>query len=100
MSKYKHRDDLPFLMDVQDVANVLNISKPNAYKLLQKEDIPQIRHGNSIRVPKEGFLSWLQDKSGYQAEESVIHPKDDKVYSGSTGDDSVQWGLNPNRRKK
>lgn len=44
---------------VQDVADILSISKPKAYELAHRADFPKIMIGRCIRIPVESFNIWL-----------------------------------------
>ena len=50
---YKSFDELPLMLSVPDVAEVLGISRAGAYKLVHAEDFPKLRIGSRIVVPKE-----------------------------------------------
>lgn len=45
---------------VQDVAEILSISKPKAYELTHRADFPKIMIGRCIRIPIESFNAWLE----------------------------------------
>lgn len=60
--KYKSFDELPLCLNVQDVADVMGVSKPVAYELANRADFPAIRMGDSgkrIVVPRDRFRAWL-----------------------------------------
>ena len=42
-----------------DVGRYLNISQSKAYELTHRKDFPVCRFGGSIRIPREAFLSWV-----------------------------------------
>ena len=44
---------------VQEAANALGISRAKAYQLIQSRDLPSVRIGNVVRVPKEGLEQWM-----------------------------------------
>lgn len=46
---------------VSDIAEMLNISKSAAYKLLRREDLgfKVIHLGTSVRIPRASFDAWL-----------------------------------------
>nr|MCR5072953.1 helix-turn-helix domain-containing protein [Clostridiales bacterium] len=41
-------DDLPFMISVTDLADILNISRMGAYNLCHRKDFPSIRIGNRL----------------------------------------------------
>ena len=47
-------------MTAADVANYLNISQSKAYELTHRKDFPVCRFGGSIRIPRTGFLAWVE----------------------------------------
>lgn len=44
---------------VQEIAELIGISKPKAYELTCRQDFPAIRIGRRVVVPKEEFKTWL-----------------------------------------
>ncbi|WP_418738266.1 helix-turn-helix domain-containing protein [Dysosmobacter sp.] len=38
----------------------MNISQSKAYELAHRKDFPVCRFGGSIRIPREAFLSWVE----------------------------------------
>ena len=46
-------------MTVADVGKYLNISLSKAYELTHRKDFPVCRFGGSVRVPRTGFLVWV-----------------------------------------
>jgi excisionase family DNA binding protein len=57
---------LPFMLTVGQVQQLLRLSKPKAYGLLQIPGFPAVRFGKAIRVPKQAFLDWLEAQTGAQ----------------------------------
>lgn len=50
---------------VQEVADILGISKPTAYELCNREDFPAIRvTPRRIIIPVDGLQRWLEEQSG------------------------------------
>lgn len=44
---------------VQEIADLIGISKPKAYELTYRADFPAIRIGRRVLIPKEEFKAWL-----------------------------------------
>ncbi len=61
-SKFKSYDELPLFPGAKTVAEVLRISMAGAYELLHQEDFPVLRIGSRLVVPKEKFLSWIEQE--------------------------------------
>lgn len=60
MAKQKITDveQLPLMMKMRDVANVMDIALRRAYELAQDPTFPKIVLGKSIRVPRDAFCRW------------------------------------------
>ncbi|WP_035422764.1 hypothetical protein [Brevibacillus sp. NSP2.1] len=60
MAKQKITDveQLPLMMKMRDVANVMDIALRRAYELAQDPTFPKIVVGKSIRVPRDAFCRW------------------------------------------
>lgn len=55
---------LPDVLDVNDVAEILKLSKSTVYKMLRKEEIPSYRVGlgnKMLRVSKEDLIDYIQN---------------------------------------
>lgn len=63
-SVYKSYDELPVMLNVEMVKNVLGISLTSAYELIHEKDFPSMKVGSRIIVPKDKFKEWIDKKSG------------------------------------
>lgn len=55
---------LPDVLDVNDVAEILKLSKSTVYKMLRKEEIPSYRVGlgnKMLRVSKEDLIDYIEN---------------------------------------
>lgn len=59
---YSSYDQLPMSLCADDVAAVLNISRSNAYKLMNSQDFPTIRIGKRKIVPRDRFIEWINQQ--------------------------------------
>lgn len=59
-SSYKTYDDLPLMLSVPDVAQVLGISRAGAYELAHSREFPSMKVGSRIIIPKDKFLLWIE----------------------------------------
>ena len=50
---YKNYDDLPLMLSVHDVAEVLGISKSSAYVLAKEKGFPTLKIGARVVVPRD-----------------------------------------------
>ena len=60
--KYTSLDQLPLSLNANDIAEVLNISRGNAYTLLHREDFPTIHIGKRMVVPRARFIQWMKNQ--------------------------------------
>ena len=66
-SKYKSYDELPLMLSVTDMAEVLGISRAGAYELVKTEGFPSLSVGSRIIIPKDQFISWVKRQSSESA---------------------------------
>ena len=57
---YTSFDQLPLILNADQLAKVLGISRANAYVLLHSKGFPTLRIGKRMVVPKDKFLEWLE----------------------------------------
>lgn len=62
-NKYKSYEELPLMLSVIQVAEVLGISKTSAYELVHSDDFPSITIGKRLIVPKDKFIEWIKTKT-------------------------------------
>lgn len=63
--KYANYDQLPLMLNAEDVQAVMNISRAGAYQLMHREDFPTIIMGKRMVVPRDKFLEWVELHTGY-----------------------------------
>ena len=59
MSQYTSLDQLPLALSADDVAQVLGISRANAYNLMHYKGFPTIKIGKRMTVPKDKLIEWI-----------------------------------------
>ena len=59
---YKSFDELPIMLSVNQLANVLGISRTSSYDLVRSKGFPSITIGSRIVIPKEELLIWIQNQ--------------------------------------
>ena len=52
-------DELPLLLNVKQLAELLGVSDSSVYELIQKDDFPSLRIGKRIVIPKEELRKWI-----------------------------------------
>lgn len=56
-------DELPLVLNVKDVADILGISLTATYRLFDREDFPTIRTGMRRKlVSRDAFFDWLKQQ--------------------------------------
>ena len=60
---YTHYDQLPIVLNADQLSRALGISRANAYQLMHSKGFPTLRIGKRMLVPKEKFLEWLNANS-------------------------------------
>ena len=58
--KFKNYDDLPLMLSVPDLTEVLGISRAGAYELVKSEGFPSLHIGSRILIPKEELIVWIK----------------------------------------
>lgn len=57
---FANYSELPLMLNADEVANVLSISRANAYALMHNRDFPVLRLGRRLLVPRDNLISWIQ----------------------------------------
>ena len=66
--KYKSYNELPLMLSVTDVAEVLGISRAGAYELVKTEGFPAFSIGSRIIIPKDEFIAWIKRQTPHTTE--------------------------------
>lgn len=53
--------DIPDVLTISDIHNILQIGRSTAYQLVKMGRLKNIRIGRSIRVPKKHLLEFIED---------------------------------------
>lgn len=67
-STYQSFDDLPLMLTVPDVSNVLGIGLANAYGIVRRPDFPSITLGSRIIIPRDKFIEWVNKLAAEKGE--------------------------------
>mgnify|MGYP001087757540 CR=1 FL=1 len=54
-------ENLPAVLNANQLAAALGISRANAYILLRSDGFPTLHIGKRMVVPKDRFLQWITD---------------------------------------
>ena len=55
--------DLPLVLNATQLADVLSISRANAYNLLHREDFPTLRIGKRMLVSRDRLARWMDEQA-------------------------------------
>jgi hypothetical protein len=55
-------DELPLVLNANQVASVLNISRTNAYALFHRRDFPTLQIGGRMLVARDKLIQWMDDQ--------------------------------------
>ena len=66
-SKFKNYMDLPLILSVPEVGEVLGISRAGAYELVRSKGFPKVKIGNRIVVPNDRFIQWIENQTEVDA---------------------------------
>ena len=56
---YTSLEQLPLALSAEDLAQVLGISRANAYTLMHSKGFPTIKIGKRMTVPKDKLIEWI-----------------------------------------
>ncbi|CAN5462085.1 hypothetical protein BH20ACT21_BH20ACT21_00020 [soil metagenome] len=59
-SNYSSLDDLPAVLTVEEVARLLRVGRTACYSAIRSGELPSIRLGRAIRVPKHALADMLK----------------------------------------
>lgn len=55
----KDFDQLPLIIDVAELADILKIGINNAYQLVRSESVKSLRIGRQYKIPKQALIEYL-----------------------------------------
>ena len=61
------------VLDVTQAADILSIGKKKVYRMINKNQLPSLLVGKSIRIPREALNEWIRS-----AMTDVVKEGDDK----------------------
>ena len=59
MKHYTSLEQLPLTLCAEDVAQVLGVSRAQAYNLMRSEGFPTLKIGKRMSVPKHKLIEWI-----------------------------------------
>lgn len=72
MTNYTSLEQLPITLSANQVAQVLGISRANAYTLMHSKGFPTIQIGKRMVVPKNKLIEWMERQTASLAKEYLL----------------------------
>lgn len=57
------QDDSPLLLKVKDAAKMLGLSRTKVYEMIASGELPVVRIGTAVRVPRQRLLEWIEENT-------------------------------------
>ena len=57
-------ENLPAVLNANQLAEALGISRAGAYQLLNTRTFPTLRIGKRLLVPKDKLIDWIEQNTG------------------------------------
>lgn len=67
----RNSDERLITLSVEDVANVLGVSRATAYNLANSKGFPILRIGKRMVVPKAAFIKWIEKNTNNELQTKV-----------------------------
>jgi excisionase family DNA binding protein len=67
--------ELPLVLTVPEVARALRISRGAAYQAIRCGDIPSVRLGRTLRVPRHGLAQLLGEQDNAEGGPKEVNPE-------------------------
>lgn len=55
-------DQIPVILNVKQLARVMNLGTNSTYELVHSKGFPSIRIGRQLKIPRDQFRKWLDDQ--------------------------------------
>ena len=60
MDAKPHYDNGTWLLRVEEVAQLLGLSRSKVYEMTASGELPVVRMGTAVRVPKKALEGWIE----------------------------------------
>jgi len=64
--------DLPLLLDAAEASKALSLSRAKVCDLANRGEIPSIRVGRAMRIPRDALLEWIEHRAGPPLNRSAV----------------------------
>jgi len=66
--------DAPWLLDSREVSRLLGIGRSKAFQMMLRAELPVIRVGRCVRVPRFALVIWISKQLAIRAEDELLPP--------------------------
>ena len=73
--KYMSAEELPMILNVQEVSDFIGLGMSQTYDLIRRIDFPAFKIGNRIFVPRDKFLAWIDNQSAEKEALFYVDPR-------------------------
>ena len=73
--KYKSPEELPMVLNVQEVSDFIGLGMSQTYDLIRRIDFPAFKIGTRIFVPRDKFLTWIDNQSAEKEALFYVDPR-------------------------
>jgi excisionase family DNA binding protein len=63
---------LPLLLDAAEAAKVLSLSRGKVCDLAARGEIPSIRVGRALRIPRDRLLEWIENRTSIASSQGPV----------------------------
>jgi len=62
-------ENASLLLKAPEVAQLLGLGRSKVYEMIASGELPVVRIGSAVRVPREGLVEWIQQNT----RKAVVH---------------------------
>ncbi|HEX2455411.1 MAG TPA: helix-turn-helix domain-containing protein [Vicinamibacterales bacterium] len=56
-------EDAPLLLKAEEVAKMLGLGRTKVYEMMGAGELPVVRIGTAVRVPRQRLLDWIEENT-------------------------------------
>lgn len=60
--KYNTISEYPICLRAEEVAEILGVSRTNAYQVMRSKGFPTVRVGHRLVVPRDKLIEWIEQQ--------------------------------------
>ena len=66
----------PLLLDSRQVSRLLGIGRTKVFQMMARAELPTVRVGRCVRVPREALDGWIRDRTRLVSDRSDFGVRD------------------------